>query len=412
MKKHIFSALMVLIFSGQLMAQNTANPLTVKFSGFVKTDVFYDNRQVSPANGIREGHFFLFPDNALYDADSNDLNANPTFHILNIQTRLRADMSGPDAMGAKTTAAIEAEFFGTSETDLNGLRLRHAYIQLEWPKYVLLAGPTWHPMFPAESFPGTLSFNTGAPFTPFSRNPQIRLTRHLGSSDIILAAYTQRDFTSTGPEGSSNKYLRNSSIPGLDLQVKIPFSKTTFITAGADFKTLRPELKTAANYATEETISSVAGFLKFKTKLKPVSISMMGVYAQNATDLVMLGGYAVTEITDTLKKFKTYSNISTVSAFLDITTNGTMLKAGLFAGYTKNMGAGKDVTGPVYARGANIASLMRVSPRFTYTQNQLTLGAEVEMTTAAYGKAKPDLTVEDTSNITHIRLLLSAIYKF
>jgi len=138
----------------------------------------------------------------------------------------------------------------------------------------------------------------------------------------------------------------------------------------------------------------------------------MGVYAQNATDLVMLGGYAVTEITDTLKKFKTYSNISTFSTFLDLTTNGNTLKAGLFAGYTKNLGAGEDVAGPVYSRGANIASLMRVSPRITYTQNQLTLGTELEVTTAAYGTLKKDATVENTTDITHIRLLVSAVYKF
>ena len=61
--------------------------------------------------------------------DMNDLNANPSFHILNIQTRLRGDITGPDAFGAKTSGAIEAEFFGTSESDLNGFRLRHAYVQ-------------------------------------------------------------------------------------------------------------------------------------------------------------------------------------------------------------------------------------------------------------------------------------------
>lgn len=410
--KNSFILMAALTFSLMAHAQTPVNPVSVKFSGFVKTDVFYDNRQVSPANGIREGHFFLIPDNVLYDADSNDLNANPSFHILNIQTRLRADLTGPEAFGAKTSAVMEAEFFGTSETDLNGFRLRHAYIQLDWTKYSLVAGQTWHPMFPAESFPGTLSFNTGAPFTPFSRNPQVKLTRHLAKADVILTAYSQRDFTSTGPEGSSNKYMRNSALPGLDLQVKYPLTSSIMLSAGGDFKTLRPEIKTSANYETTERISSFATYLKMKIQTKPLNISLMGTYAQNATDLMMLGGYAVESITDTLKKFKTYANIAVFSGYLDISTNGSRVKAGLFAGYSQNLGAGKDLSGPVYARGSSIASLWRLSPRCTFTRNSLTFGTELEITSAAYGKIKPDASVEETDPVTHFRLLISAIYKF
>ncbi|MDZ7633359.1 MAG: hypothetical protein U5L72_02520 [Bacteroidales bacterium] len=159
-------------------AQEAGQTFGIKFSGFVKTDIFYDSRQSSASNGLREGHFYLYPDDILYDDDMNDLNANPSFHILNIQTRIRGDITGPDAFGAKTSGAIEAEFFGTSESDLNGFRLRHAYVKMDWQKVSLLAGQYWHPMFPAENFPGTVSFNTGVPFLPFSRNPQVRLVYH------------------------------------------------------------------------------------------------------------------------------------------------------------------------------------------------------------------------------------------
>ncbi|HRY32392.1 MAG TPA: hypothetical protein P5531_05440 [Bacteroidales bacterium] len=412
MKRLFLTGLMMLAAFSVVTAQQSENTPKVKLSGFVKTDVIYDSRQVSAANGIREGHFYLFPDSALYDADSNDVNDNPAFHILNIQTRLRADISGPDVLGAKSTAAIEGEFFGTSESDLNGFRLRHAFIQLAWPKWVLMAGQNWHPMFPAESFPGTLSFNTGAPFTPFSRNPQLRLTRIMGNTNVIISAYSQRDFTSTGPDGGSNKYLRNSGIPGLDLQIKQGLGSNAFIAAGADYKTLRPALKTPANFATSETIAAYAAYLKFKVKSKAVTVSMIGVYAQNATDLVMLGGYAVKEVTDSARKTCTYTNLNTLSAFVDIATNGTVFRGGLFAGYSRNLGADDNIGGAVYARGANIDHLMRLSPRFTLQNQHLTLGAELEMTTAAYGTAKANGSVENTKDITNYRLLLSAIYKF
>jgi hypothetical protein len=42
----------------------------------------------------------------------------------------------------------------------------------------------------------------------------------------------------------------------------------------------------------------------------------------------------------------------------------------------------------------------------------MTFGAEMEMTTAAYGTTQVDGTVSNASNVTNIRLLLSAVYKF
>ena len=67
---------------------------------------------------------------------------------------------------------IEAEFFGTSDADLNGFRLRHGYLKLDWPHSELMVGQFWHPMFVTESFPDVVSFNTGAPFQPFNRSPR------------------------------------------------------------------------------------------------------------------------------------------------------------------------------------------------------------------------------------------------
>ncbi len=44
----------------------------LKFSGFVKTDIFYDSRQTV---SVREGHFLLYPKNELPDPDGADINA-------------------------------------------------------------------------------------------------------------------------------------------------------------------------------------------------------------------------------------------------------------------------------------------------------------------------------------------------
>ena len=408
-------AILIFIFLNVVLSAFSQEPTPswgIKFSGFVKTDFFYDTRQTSVSNGIREGHFYLFPDNVLTDIEGNDINANPSFHMLNIQTRLRGDISGPDAFGAKTSGAIEAEFFGTSESDLNGFRLRHAYVKLDWDKVTLMTGQNWHPLFPAESFPGTLSFNTGAPFVPFSRNPQIRLTIRAGEGGVSLTAYSQRDFTSTGPDGNSNKYMRNSGVPGLNFQLKLPVGKVFTGWAGADYKRLRPELKTVTNYETDASFGSFTFFTTIKLKTKPVTISMMGNYAQNSFDLLMIGGYAVSDTTSLPRRAREYTNINTGSAWLDITTNGSKVTAGLFTGFSKNLGASEEIKGNVYCRGSNIDHLFRVSPRIIFTSGKLSFGAELESTTAAYGEMQTSGKVTDTENVTNVRILLSSVYRF
>ncbi|MBN2862823.1 MAG: hypothetical protein JXN62_06660 [Bacteroidales bacterium] len=390
-----------------------ADPLWgIKFTGFVKTDFFYDTRQSSASNGLREGHFYLFPDNVLYDLEGNDINANPAFHILGIQTRIKGDITGPDAFGAKTSGVIESEFFGTSEADLNGFRLRHAYVKLDWAKTILLIGQSWHPMFPAESFPGTVSFNTGAPFVPFSRNPQVRLTRKAGEASFSLTAYSQRDFTSPGPDGNSSKYLRNSGIPGLNILLKVPAGDYITTWAGFDYKTLRPELRSSLNAETETEIGSFSTFANIRLNTDPVTLSVMGVYCQNASDLMMIGGYAVSDISGLYEEYKTYTNMTTASIWADLSTKGKKVLFGIFTGFTKNLGSGEMITGSVYGRGNNIDNIFRISPRITITEGRLSFAAEIENTVAAYGTMQNNGRVTNTNNVSNLRILLSSVYKF
>jgi len=63
----------------------------------------------------------------LPDVNGNDINAKPNLNFLAIQSRLTGKITGPDALGAKTSALMEGAFFGHSDGDVNGFRLRHAY---------------------------------------------------------------------------------------------------------------------------------------------------------------------------------------------------------------------------------------------------------------------------------------------
>ena len=115
--------------------------------------------------------------------------------------------------------------------------------------------------------------------------------------------------------------MRNSGLPGLNLQVKVPVNAQGYLILGGDFKTLRPQLKSTTNFENKNSISSFAGFLTANYKTRSLNISAMGTLAQNATDLVMIGGYAVKEVSDTIRKINSYSNLTTASAWLDIGTN-------------------------------------------------------------------------------------------
>lgn len=410
--KH-FIILVLLLTGLNVYPQDQPVNYGIRFSGFVKNDIFFDTRQSSAANGIREGHFFLYPDNVLEDNMGNDINDAASFHMLSIQSRIRGDITAPDAFGAKTSGAIEAEFFGTSDADINGFRLRHAYVKLDWAKVSLLAGQYWHPLFPSESFPGTVSFNTGAPFVPFSRNPQVKVTLKAGSSSFAFTAYSQRDFASSGPDGASNKYLRNSGLPGMNLNLKIPAGKFLTAWAGADYKILKPQLRTTTNWETNEKVGSFVLYGNLKIKTTPVTATFMGIYAQNSSDLMMIGGYCVSEITDVVRQYREYTPLNTTSYWVDLTTNGSKVSTGIFAGYSKNLGAGEDiVTNSVYGRGNNIDHLFRVSPRITFTSEKLSIAAEIEHTAAAYGTIGQQGLAENSETVANTRILLSTIFRF
>ena len=241
--RRIALLLAALVLCGIMMAQESEEPKWgIKFSGFVNTDYFVDSRQIVCA---RQGHFLLWPAPEKLDPDGKDINAKPIFNILSIRTRVRGTISGPDVLGAKTSAVIEGSFFGHTNLDLNEFRLRHAFAKMNWEKTELLIGQTWHPMFITSCFPAVLSFNTGAPFAPFARNPQIRITHDLGPISISATALAHADFyTAAGIAG-----LRNSVIPEMHVQVwyNQPFSENAMgflICGGAGFKRIVPAIET------------------------------------------------------------------------------------------------------------------------------------------------------------------------
>jgi len=390
----------------------------ITLSGYVKTDIFYDSRQTV---NVREGHFLLFPKEPSLDPNGQDLNAKSSFNILSIQTRIAGKITGPDALGAKTSAYIEGEFFGTSEADLNGFRLRHAYLRLTWKRSDLMIGQFWHPMFIPESYPDVVSFNTGAPFQPFNRSPQVRFIRSFGRTSLIATVLSQRDFLSNGPQGPSSVYLRNAVLP--ELNFKLQYAKAnetnkTETVAGAaiDYLKLVPRLATASGYATDESVSSLAGMAYFKRKWPKWTFKAEGVYGGNLHHLTMKGGYAVRDVPHIPESERwTYSPTNGLSLWSEVQTNGAPWQAGLFAGYYRNYGSKTPLSpdpAQVFARGYNIADIYRLSPRLLYNIGKMRFALEGELTGTGYGTPDAYGKVQGARSVANLRLLFAAYYFF
>ncbi len=417
-------------------AETKAPAFGINVTGFINADIFYDSRQTVMA---RDGDWLFYPDVVKKDPDGKDINAKGTFDILSILTRITANITGPDIFGAKTSGVIEGEFYGSAAGNINTLRLRHAFVKLSWPKTELLMGQYWHPLFPTGCFPETISLNTGAPFLVFSRNPQVRLTQKFGNLSVAVAAVTQLDAMSNGPEGASTKYLRQSVVPELAFQVQYDIkneaAKTEFlIGASIDYLMLTPLLNTTvvkkaaydtvvaghvvhhdavvASYSTDAKATSLVTNFFVKLQLPKVTFKAGAVYGGNCYALNMIGGYAVKSVIDPVKGIVDYTTIHTASVWADFKTNGKKWSPGIYGGFSRNLGAAENFIGPLYSRGSNIDYLYRVAPRLSLTVKKLKLSSEIDYTVAAYGTTNKNGTVSNSKEVGNLRVLIGVFYFF
>lgn len=399
---NLFSAI-----SQEIKPASDPNKPTLTWSGFVKAEAMYDSRQIVEA---REGYLLLYPKNVLLDKNGEDINAHGSFNQYAMSARLTLKATGPDVLGAKASALIEGDFTGASNLENNSFRLRHAYLKLKWSHASILAGQYWHPINIPEMIPNVLSLNTGAPFHPFSRQPQIRIDASRGKINTMLAISAQRDYMNSGPAGASSVYLRNSTIPNLHAQVQYVTEKL-FGGVGFDYKHIHPRLLTDSLYATDAAVNCLSYMAFIMAKTKPVIIKMQWIYGQGLNDHLLMGGYGITHI-DPLTNQHEYAPLTYISGWLHLQTTGKTWQGSVFAGYTKGLGSKEIITGAVYARDADIAYVYRLAPMLSYINGKLLLSTEFEITTAAYGKTDSHYKVQDAAPVTNTRISLSAGYFF
>lgn len=435
MKKIVFAGIIFLsttLFVGKIAAQNpattpvpaaTTTPApapadekpTIKVSGFVNSQLFYDTRQTLNS---RETQMMYYPLGLKKGTDGSDLNAHPNFNQLAMTSRLRATISGPNILDAKTIAVIESDFTGASNAENNSFRLRHAFIKMNWKLDEIIIGQYWHPLDVPEMLPNVTSLNTGAPFHPFSRHIQLRWAHTFFEKlTLIGVVASQRDYASDGPDltdatktANSASFQRNAIIPNEHLQLQYKTGKVMF-GAGVDYKVLRPRLFTSALYENTAKLYSYAGIAFVNVMLKTVDIKFQAIYGQNMSEHQMLGGYA-DKLIDPLTKETSYTNIDQASAWVNVWTKREHFNFGFFAGYAKNLGAKDDIVGLKYGRGFDIAYVYRVTPMASYTFKNFKVMAEIEYTAAAYGTPDVKDVVTKTTEYNNIRGLVGIFYNF
>jgi hypothetical protein len=200
----------------------------------------------------------------------------------------------------KTSGAIEAEFLGVANGDINGLRLRHAFVHLAGAKSTILMGQFWHPFFSTDCFPGTYSFNTGMPFATIDRSPQFCVTS-VGKTKVFGVISTQRDFKNqgVGADPTNTTSAANSfsgvSLGGLpDLTFGVSHVNAA-LSAGAsiDYKKVKAGLRNGTGLATDAATSVVSFQAYLKYKVKTTTFKAQTIYGQNIGEMLMIGGYGI-----------------------------------------------------------------------------------------------------------------------
>jgi hypothetical protein len=392
----------------------------LKIGGFLRSDVYFDTRKnVEIVDGLLD----LLPKGESLDYNLKDVNAVSSLRMAATASRINMKFTGPDALNAKTSSYVEFDFTGVNGI---GLRVRHLWVKLNWEKSELLFGRYWHPFFIVDAMPSVLALSTGAPFAVFNRSEQVRYTHFWGPLSVMAAASTQMDYgyayDFSSSTGKSN-YLHNSLLP--DLTVNTQYKSEAFLLGfSGNYKQNQPRIsvtsvKSKLTSATSEKISSMA--LETYAQVSSGSFKIKGslVYGQNMSELLMMGGYAVVS-RDTFGVEK-YTPINTFSSWCNI-LYGDQVQAGLFVGYSKNLGTSEasvlsvpaDVAKGFDDKGNGVDHLIRLAPSLSYKAGRLQFCLEYELTIAAYGKynVTDHLKVQNTKNISNSRVQMATLFYF
>ncbi len=419
------STILLVLFTLTSFSQEKKNVKTKQFSleiyGFIRSEFYYDSYK--GLNAAMD-NFYLVPLYKGKDANDQHINQQGIANYTAMATRFGMKINGPEILGAKSSANFETDFAGIVTEYPEVLRLRKAFVKLDWEKSSLLIGQTWHPLWSGGTafFPRVGGLNTGSPFNPFSRSPQIDYDYRMGKLSLSITALYENHYTSKGfypvpNTNSKNLAKRNAVIPEMVLGLNYTTKSVTVGVAG-QYNAVKPIDVTDMNYVTSELNNSLAGMAFLGYKKDKLYILAKGLVGQNMVNLTMFGGYGVKDYNTTTGEM-TYTNYNNYSALFNI-VYGKKVQVGFFAGLSGNMGTSDalynfDGQPRIAGMLTSIKTTYRMSPQITYNVKNMSFTAEYEMTTADYGSGNFNFTdglYDDKVSVTNNRLFLMVMYHF
>ena len=425
-----------------------------KLYGFIRNYFTYDSRESWSGTGDLYNYQ---PKDLNLNEYGDDLNAESTFRFLSLTTRLGLNIVDYRWRDMQMSGKIEADFYSglstkTGQThSLSGVaqfRLRQAYMTLAWDSLAmgkdfaridLTLGQTWHPM--AADLCDAIALNSGAPFGPFNRSPQVRMDARLGKYVTLTAAgLWQMQYNSTGPEGQSAEYIAYSKTPEAYLGLSV-HDKGWIFRAGADVLSISPRhigsiddtsLGKTVKVKVSDRITTVSPFAYLQYKKGEFSFKAKTIFAESGEHMNMYGGYGVKKVN--ADGSYEYTPIRHSTSWISIVYGGKVgaqedkhpqkLQGILFGGYVQNFGTKEAIIDAnddgkldfYYQRSAAMNRMWRLSPTLLYTVGKFQLGCEYEITSVQYGDGKINpangLSQNGLHWVTNHRIQLMTKYNF
>lgn len=431
--------LLILLGATPILAKITAPEIPhLWLSGTLCTEAYLDTRQVE---GYRQREELFFPLPVILDPHGHDLNAQPSFFMTAIRSRLALHIEAPGfGCFPLTRGYICVDLRGVDDNTVSLLRMREAYLELLSDHRTLLVGQAFHPMFNGDVYPDTVGYGKGTLTDCRVFVPQLRWNEFLGcfdddqERDLLECAITaqSRNSHDTGPLGPDTIYSRNAVIPGLYMefrkQLRIADTRRSFVGVCFFAKRLLPRLATPPTdhfridqLPYREHAPFMMGQVSIYGRIDFPGMSWKGNigYCQDGRDTGYISGYAVkTYCPETGEQ--TYTPLRSVSGWFDFDCgHECRYSPGFFVSFTQNLGANSALyinpkTGEpiVYGEVSRVRVLTRASPRIWYHNGPLDVGFELEWTRANIGKLNRFGEVCCDTPANNLRILLAAFYNF
>jgi len=398
MKKGIIIFLAALLTGSAAMAQEE-KPAHFKLYGFIRNYVITDTREVNAGTN----DLFLYMPKDKNMSNGVDLNAGFNWRYLSLTTRLGLDVSGYKFGTMNLSGKVEADFYSLSGTTsaaiIPQLRLRQAYVKLTWDNnpLALTLGQAWHPM--GVDLPHITNLESGAPFNPFNRSPQVTLDVTAGKFTFTASVLYLNHFLPTGPNGKSAEYYKYG-LP--EFYVGVAFKTDKFLgKLGLDMVNMKPYRFVDDNGTTVKAnglLSTFSPFLFLQFTSGKFQLRAKTILAQAGEHMNLLSGYGVHSYDATTHTY-TYAPMQDWASFISF-QYGKKVQAMCTLGYFKQLGTTKDLmlttnasTGASeYALWMNTAAdtkiqqAFRVTPTVAWNIGKFTVSLEYDLTAAEFGR--------------------------